>query len=156
MREQLSERANSSELQPSNTETRAVYQLLRFTGASAHDPAVARWIDAKDPALGAIARTWFAHMRQCGSDVRELVHDGCPVACVEDAPFGYVNVFTAHVSVGFFHGASLPDPANILLGDGKYMRHVKIKYDGAVDTASLEALIIAAYRDIGVRLASAH
>jgi hypothetical protein len=27
-------------------------------------------------------------MRQCGGDVRELMHDGCPTACVDDAAFG--------------------------------------------------------------------
>src|SRR5437763_10647989 len=50
-------------------------------------------------------------MRKCGDEVRELLHDGCPVACLGDAPFGYVNVFASHVNVGFFHGAALPDPA---------------------------------------------
>jgi hypothetical protein len=49
-------------------------------------------------------------MRQCGDDVRELMHDGCPVACIKDAPFAYVNTFTSHVNVGFFHGAKLSDP----------------------------------------------
>jgi hypothetical protein len=129
-----------------------VYKLLRFSGAQTENAAVAQWFEAKNPALGDIARAWFAKMRKCGADVRELVHDGCPVACVDDAPFGYVNVFTAHAAVGFFHGASLPDPANILTGAGKYMRHVKIKPDGAVDRTALEELIMAAYRDIGVRL----
>lgn len=93
-------------------------------------------------------------MRQCGDDVRELVHDGCPVACVEDAPFGYVNAFRAHVNVGFFQGASLPDPAGLLEGEGKYMRHVKIRPGTAFDAASLAALITAAYRDIGMKLAA--
>jgi hypothetical protein len=41
--------------------------------------------------------------------VQELLHDGCPVACLGDAPFGYVNVFTSHVNVGFFHCAALPE-----------------------------------------------
>lgn len=131
-----------------------MYKLLKFSETHVHDPAVARWLDAQQPALGAIARTWFAKLRQCGTDVRELVHDGCPVACVNDAPFGYVNVFTAHASVGFFHGASLPDPANLLTGAGKYMRHVKIKSDNDIDAAALEALIVAAYHDINVRLES--
>ena len=71
--------------------------------------------------------TWFEQMRQCGDDVRELMHDGCPVACVEDAPFAYVNEFKSHVNVGFFYGAMLEDPAGILEGSGKRMRHVKLK-----------------------------
>ena len=66
-------------------------------------------------------------MRACGDDVRELIHDGCPVACVEDAPFAYVNSFKSHVNVGFFNGASLDDPARLSEGSGKRMRHVKLK-----------------------------
>src|SRR5688572_29544908 len=93
-------------------------------------------------------------MRRCGTDVRELMHDGCPVACVDDAPFGYVNAFRAHVNVGFFQGATLPDPAGLLQGTGKFMRHVKIRPGLVIDTSALEALIRAAYMDIGVRLKS--
>jgi len=80
------------------------------------------------------------------------MHDGCPTACVRDAAFAYVNAFRAHVNVGFFHGAALPDPANLLQGDGKHMRHVKIKPGLAVDEPALDALVTAAYRDIVARL----
>ena len=99
-----------------------------------------------------MARVWFAVMRRCGPDVRELMHDGCPTACVQDTPFAYVNVFRAHVNVGFFQGAGLADPAGLLEGSGKYMRHVKVKPGLALDAPSLEALIIAAHRDIVARL----
>jgi hypothetical protein len=91
-------------------------------------------------------------MRKCGDEVRELLHDGCPVACLGDVPFGYVNVFTAHVNVGFFHGASLSDPARLLQGNGKYMRHVKLTPRAAVNAAALSRLIDAAYSDIKARI----
>ena len=91
-------------------------------------------------------------MRKCGDDVLELMHDGCPVACVEDAPFGYVNSFQTHVNVGFFYGAALDDPADLLEGSGKRMRHVKLKPDREVNAAALSGLIDAAYFDIKVRL----
>ena len=91
-------------------------------------------------------------MRSCGSDVRELLHDGHPTACVGDAAFAYTNAFTAHVNVGFFLGATLADTAGLLQGDGKYMRHVKLIPGSALDTSSLEALITAAYLDIKARL----
>ena len=55
--------------------------------------------------LGPIAQRWFEVMRDCGDDVRELLHDGHPTACVGDAAFAYVNAFKAHVNVGFFRGA---------------------------------------------------
>ena len=91
-------------------------------------------------------------MRNCGSDVTELLHDGHPTACVEDAAFGYVNVFTAHVNIGFFHGAALEDSSLLLQGTGKYMRHVKASPGALPDRASLEALIRSAYADIKARL----
>jgi hypothetical protein len=102
--------------------------------------------------LGAIARQWFEVMRKCGDEVRELLHDGCPVALLGDAPFGYVNVFTSHVNVGFFQGAALPDPARLLQGTGKFMRHVKLKPGTFTNAAALSKLIDTAYWDIKSRV----
>ena len=127
-------------------------QWLRFDGTVERDPAIDAWLNKHRGELGAIARDWFEVMRQCGDEVREVLHDGCPVACLGDAPFGYVNVFTSHVNVGFFHGASLPDPAHLLLGTGKRMRHVKLKPGTPTDDASLNRLIENAYADIKSRI----
>jgi hypothetical protein len=128
-------------------------QLLRFDGALERDPAIDAWIkEHQAGGLGAIAREWFEVMRACGDEVRELLHDGCPVACFDDVPFGYVNAFTAHVNVGFFQGAVLADPARLLQGSGKFMRHVKLRPGAAIDTTALKALIEAAYLDIKTRV----
>ncbi len=127
-------------------------ELLRFDGAVERDPAIDAWMKKHEGELGAIAREWFEVMRKCGDEVRELLHDGCPVACLGDAPFGYVNVFTSHVNVGFFHGAALPDPARLLQGDGKRMRHVKLRPDTFTNAAALNRLIETAYRDIKSRV----
>jgi hypothetical protein len=126
--------------------------ILRFNGAVQDDPAIDAWMKAHAGELGAIARRWFEAMRHCGDEVRELLHDGCPTACLGDAPFAYVNVFTSHVNVGFFHGASLPDPARILQGSGKFMRHVNLKPGTPTNAAALSKLIDAAYADIKSRV----
>ena len=102
--------------------------------------------------LGSIARQWFEVLRRCGDEVRELLHDGCPVACLGDVPFGYVNVFTSRVNVGFFQGASLPDPARLLEGNGKFMRHVKLRPGMAVNADALRMLIETAYSDMKARI----
>jgi hypothetical protein len=128
-------------------------EIFRLSGGVERDPAVERWLSEGPDELRAIARTWFAHMRRCGDDVRELMHDGCPVACVRDAPFGYVNAFRSHVNVGFFNGASLDDPRGLLEGGGRHMRHVKLRPGDATDAAALEAQVRAAYADIKSRLA---
>ena len=120
---------------------------LRFDGAVPRDPQVEAWFASRTDVLGVIARTWFERMRACGEEVLELVHDGCPVACVQDVPFGYANAFTRHVNVGFFMGAFLPDPGALLQGNGKRMRHVKLFPGEEVAADGLTALIDAAYRD---------
>jgi hypothetical protein len=127
-------------------------ELLRFNGTVKHDPAIDRWMKAHAGELGAIAQEWFDVMRQCGDEVRELLHDGCPNACLGDVPFGYVNVFTSHVNVGFFQGASLRDPARLLQGAGKFMRHVKLKPGTPINNVALSRLIEEAYADIKTRI----
>jgi hypothetical protein len=126
--------------------------ILRFPGGVERDPAIDVWLNSEPDELRSIARQWFAQMRECGNDVRELMHDGCPTACVGDAAFGYVNTFTSHVNVGFFHGVALNDPAGLLQGTGKRMRHVKLRPGLETDSSALTALIQAAYRDIKTRL----
>lgn len=126
--------------------------LLRFNGTAERDPAVETWLEQRSGQLGDIARHWFEVMRECGDEVREILHDGCPVACLGDAPFGYVNVFTSHVNVGFFHGAALRDPSRLLQGTGKFMRHVKLRPGAGANAAALRGLIDAAYSDIKTRV----
>ena len=128
---------------------------MRFPSAVRRDPKVDAWFAAPDHELRRMAAPWFEQIRASGPDVRELLHDGCPTACVGDAAFAYVNAFAAHVNVGFFFGAMLPDPAAVLQGVGKRMRHVKLRWGEPVNEPALSELIAAAYRDIRVRLKSA-
>jgi hypothetical protein len=127
--------------------------LFRFPAARRNDPAIDTWIDAQPADLGAIAGYWFNQLRQCGPDIRELIHDGCPVACAGDVAFAYVNVFTAHVSVGFHQGASLDDPFGLLEGAGKRMRHVKLRPGVDADAMALSRLIEDACANIRRRIA---
>jgi hypothetical protein len=127
-------------------------ELLRFNGTLHRDPAIDAWMNRHPGELGAIARHWFDLMRDCGDEVRELLHDGCPVACLGDAPFACVNVFSSHVNVGFFQGAALSDPARLLQGVGKRMRHVKLRPGSPTSAAALSRLIHAAWLDIKARV----
>lgn len=128
-------------------------EIFRIKGSQLRDSSVEHWL-AADSELRAIARTWFHRIRQCGDDVRETLHDGYPVACVEDAPFAYVNTFKAHASVGFFQGADLADPAGMLEGGGRRMRHVKLRPGQSLDAAALARLIEAAHATIRASLAA--
>lgn len=126
--------------------------LLRFPSSVKRDPAIEMWMQEHSGELGAIAQRWFELMRNCGEDVRELLHDGHPTACVGDAAFAYVNAFSAHVNVGFFRGAEIIDPQGLLQGTGKIMRHVKVRPGVEVDDRVLRKLIQTAYKDMQERL----
>ncbi|HWW26224.1 MAG TPA: DUF1801 domain-containing protein [Caulobacter sp.] len=126
--------------------------LFRLAGVQRRDPGIDAWFAAPEHDLRCLAQPWFESLRACGPDVRETLHDGHPAACVGDAAFAYVDAFSAHVNLGFFHGAALDDPAGLLEGAGKRMRHVKIRWGRPADAVALNALIAAAYRDVHARL----
>jgi hypothetical protein len=125
--------------------------IFRLSDTEKRDPTIEEWLHKTDAAT-AVARTWFKRMRACGEDVREVMHDGNPTACVEDAPFVYVAVFKNHTNVGFFYGAHLDDPAGLLEGTGKNMRHVKLKPGHDPDPVILGDLLDTSYRDVKIRL----
>lgn len=126
-------------------------ELLRFNGAVPRDPRIEAWFADSTVPLRSLTRPWFEIMRHCGEDVRELLHDGCPVACIGDAPFAYVNAFKAHASIGFYLGASLADPAQLLEGAGKRMRHVKLRPGEEVNAEALSELIDRAVEEVRKR-----
>ncbi len=141
-----------SQISQAKSATSIRTKLLRFDGAMERDPAIDLWMKKHAGELGTLAQRWFAVMRRCGGEVRELLHDGCPVACLGDVPFGYVNVFRAHVNVGFFQGSALRDPAGLLQGSGKFMRHVKLRRGEATNATELHRLIEAAYVNMKERV----
>ena len=123
-------------------------RLFRFPNAVKRESGIEAWLHEYPDAISAIARCWFEVLRDCGDDVREVLHDGHPTACAGDAAFAYVDAFSNHVSVGFFRGAELPDANGLLQGAGKFMRHVKLKPGQQIDDAALRRLIRAAYDDM--------
>jgi len=127
-------------------------QLFRLSGSVKRDPSIDIWMKEHTGELGEIARHWFGVMRSCGEDVREVLHDGHPTACVADAAFAYVNAFKAHVNVGFFRGAEIADPDGLLEGTGKFMRHVKLGPARDLDATALSRLIGTAYDDMKTRV----
>jgi hypothetical protein len=124
---------------------------MLFPSAVERDPRIEAWFATPHHELRLMVRPWFERLRAAGEDVRELLHDGHPIACVGEAAFAYVDAFAAHASLGFFQGASLEDPAGLLEGSGKRMRHVKLRWGQPIDETALAALIAAAYRDMRAR-----
>jgi len=127
-------------------------RLFPLEGSVAQDPAVRSWFEQPPIELRELAREWFGVMRESGPDVLELLHDGHPTACVAGVALGYVNAFTEHVNAGFYLGSTLRDPAHILEGTGRFMRHVKVRPGGGANESALRELIVQAYADLKARL----
>jgi hypothetical protein len=125
--------------------------LFLFPEARRRDPAIDAWF-AQGDALRSLVQPWYERLRDCGADVRDLIHDGRPTACVEEAAFAYVDAYATHANIGFFCGADLDDPAHLLEGTGKRMRHVKLRFNRMPDEAALCALLAHAYKDMRRRL----
>ena len=127
-------------------------KLLRYIGKDIQDIRFESWLNQKPIQLHAMAEKWFEVIKTCGDDVQPIFHDGYPMGCVDHVPFAYLNVFSAHVNVGFFYGAFLRDKVGLLEGSGKRMRHVKLFPDVQENDKAIRALIEAAYIDIHNRL----
>lgn len=55
--------------------------------------------------------------------------------------FCYLHASKGHATIGFQKGSSLNDPNNLLEGEGKDMRHVKLRSLSDIDEAALKALL---------------
>lgn len=129
-------------------------RLFPLAGAARRDAAVQQWFSEPGAATRRIASAWFDVWRTCGPDVEELLHDGHPTVCVQGIALGYVNAFSEHANVGFFLGATLPAPAGLLEGSGRFMRHVKVRSSSPDNGDAIRALMYAAYADLKARLAA--
>jgi hypothetical protein len=54
-----------------------------------------------------------------------------------------INLHEDHVRLGFIHGAFLPDPDGLLVGEPKYKKHLRLYSFATVDWDYCKALIIA-------------
>jgi len=59
----------------------------------------------------------------------------------------YVAVFSKHVNLGFSRGAELKDSVGLLEGDGKIMRHIKIRTAADLKNPQLRSLVRAAEKN---------
>ena len=55
--------------------------------------------------------------------------------------FCYIAPQKNYVNLGFYYGADLEDPMNLLEGTGKQLRHVKIRSINEVENPALRALV---------------
>ena len=65
--------------------------------------------------------------------------NGCWIG--SKGPVAYVYSATGYVQFGFFYGSSLKDPRGIFEGEGKYVRHIKVRKASEIDERAFAALL---------------
>ena len=114
-----------------------------------------------DDLLSELPAATEPHVAPTARALREVVLAGCPDA-VEVVRLGdgaasygvgpkkmseahvYVMPLRDRVNLGFYHGVALPDPAGLLEGTGKRLRHVKVRSVADARRPEIAALIAAA------------
>ena len=108
------------------------------------------WIDAcieaKDGELGEVAQSLRRMVKKLVPDTTESVNPWKIPTFESNGPMCFFMIGKDHVTFGFLRGTSLPDPAELLEGTGKNLRHVKLRTAEDLREPALKKLVLAAAR----------
>jgi hypothetical protein len=111
-------------------------------------------IEGCDPPIAAIASALKARIVAMHRDHVEIVWPRMKIASYGIGPkkmsehYAYIAPQTKYVNLGFYHGAALKDPAGMLEGAGKNLRHVKVRSLSEVSKTELGDLLKASLAEI--------
>ncbi len=90
----------------------------------------------------------------------ELIYHDAVGYSVSDSPFDRICYVApqkpGYVNFGFFFGASLPDPEQLLIGEGNRLRHVKVWNVGETKNPALAKLVVEAWKQAPESIAKVH
>ena len=131
-------------------------KILKRTGAQAEatgEQQVASFIKKFDSKNAALIRAVRNVLRQRLSTANELVYDNYNFFvigyCSTERPSDCILSIAASangVGLSFYHGATLPDPHGLLLGNGTQNRFIRIESAATLTRPEVEELIAAAIK----------
>ncbi|MFY9551795.1 MAG: DUF1801 domain-containing protein [Thermoanaerobaculia bacterium] len=124
---------------------------VRYPGAARRDPAIDAYARTVEGPLGSTISRLVSLVRSAVPGHDEVLFHGAPSFCIEGEPFCYLVGYPGHVKLGFCDGAALSDPAGLLRGRGKYMRHVRLAPGEPFPTAALAHLVAQSVRRVRAR-----
>ena len=106
--------------------------------------AIDAYVEKKNPRLKPVTDAVRALVRKAVPKSREAINPwGLPIF-EWNGPLCYLMVGKHHVTFGFPRGTSLQDPAKLLQGTGKNLRHIKLREVSDVHDANVKKLILQA------------
>ncbi len=120
---------------------------------------VEEYLSNLPPDLQAITRELRTVARQNMPGAHEFIYHDAVGYSVSESPFDricYIAPQKGYVNFGFFFGADLPDPEHLLIGEGKRLRHVKIRSVKDAKNPALGKLIAATWKEAPDSIAKIH
>jgi hypothetical protein len=124
------------------------FPRIRYAGTVRRDRAIDAQVRAHAGAMGETLSRLVSIARDAAPEHDEIAYRGAPSFCIEGEPYCYMVPFSRHVTLGFCHGAALPDPDGLLEGRGRYQRHVKVKSGERIPAAGIARLVAASARRV--------
>jgi hypothetical protein len=107
--------------------------------------SVAQWLELKTAGpQRALVRRLLGLVAATAPEATVSIKWGHPVF-EHHGPFAYIRAAKNHVTLGFWRGAELTDPHDLLEG-GARMSHIKISFDTALAEDTLRAFVTQAVR----------
>lgn len=103
-------------------------------------------MERKQPALGEVAQALRRLMKNTVPGTSESVNAWKIPTFESNGPMCMFSIGKNHVTFNFLRGTSLPDPAKLLEGTGRNLRHVKLRTIEDLREPALKRLIQAAAR----------
>jgi hypothetical protein len=104
------------------------------------------YVEKKEPKVAVVAKGLRALMKKTVKGVTESVNPWKIPTFEVEGPMSFFMAGKKHVTFGFLRGALLKDPAGLLEGTGKSLRHVKLRCVEDLKRPELKKLIGEAVR----------
>ena len=117
------------------------------------------YINSYSPELQAIIHTVREIAKKSMPEAYEMIYRDAIGCSLTTSPFDricYIAPQINYVNLGFFYGAHLPDPHHLLVGEGKRMRHIKVRSREDASNPALEQLMKEAWKDAPNSIANLH
>ncbi len=105
---------------------------------------VDEWFNALPATQRPILDRMRSFIRECVPDATEELKWNRPCYSTVNGLFCYLHTTKNHATLGFQNGSSLSDPKKLLEGDGKHMRHIKLRSKRDIEDVDLRAMLIEA------------
>lgn len=126
----------------------------------ADSPTVDEWLEKLPAHVQAITRELIVVACKNMPNAHEYIYHDAVGYSFYDSAFDRICYIApqrkGYVNFGFFFGVGIPDPRNLLEGEGKRMRHVKIWSVEEARNPALAKLIAAAWKEAPQRVTEIH